>query len=80
MPVQPRGLGSLIVTTDGPDRLDDLSGVPRYREIAEILEREIRDGQWPPGTPVRSRRQISGRFGVAWFPGTARSYVLVRLR
>jgi GntR family transcriptional regulator len=45
--------------------LDDLSGVPRYLQIARVLESEIRDGTWPVGRPVASRHQIAQTFGVA---------------
>jgi DNA-binding GntR family transcriptional regulator len=45
--------------------LDDLSGVPRYLQIARVLEREIRDGKYQPGQPVASRHQVAQRWGVA---------------
>lgn len=45
--------------------LDDLSGVPRYLQIARVLEREIRDGEYQPGQPVASRHQVAQRWGVA---------------
>lgn len=45
--------------------LDDLSGVPRYLQIARVLESEIRGGDYPPGLPVASRHQVAQRFGVA---------------
>jgi len=48
-----------------PDDLDPYSGVPRYLQIARIIEREIRSGQYAPGDPAPSRREISQRFGVA---------------
>ena len=47
------------------DDLDDLSGIPRYQQVALILEREIRAGTWEPGTPVPSRIQLTQRFGIA---------------
>ena len=47
------------------DELDDLSGVPRYAQIAHALEREIRSGQRAPGKPAPSRAQIAQRWGVA---------------
>ncbi len=47
------------------DDLDDLSGVPRYQQVALILEREIRAGTWEPGKPVSSRIQLTQRFGIA---------------
>lgn len=47
------------------DNLDDLSGVPRYMQVARIIEREILDGVWRPGFPVPSQSQLHGRFGIA---------------
>jgi DNA-binding GntR family transcriptional regulator len=48
-----------------PDDLDDLSGVPRYLQVARTIEAEIRSGQWAPGSPAPSRSQLAQRFGVA---------------
>jgi DNA-binding GntR family transcriptional regulator len=48
-----------------PDDLDDLSGVPRYLQVARVVEVEIRAGQWSPGHAVQSRNQLAARFGVA---------------
>jgi DNA-binding GntR family transcriptional regulator len=48
-----------------PDDLDDLSGVPRYLQVARVIEAEIRAGQWAPGNAVPSRNQLAERFGVA---------------
>ena len=45
--------------------LDDMSGVPRYRQVAVILEREIRDGTWLPGRVIPSQTQLAQRFGIA---------------
>ncbi len=47
------------------DDLDDLSGVPRYRQVALVLEREIRAGTWETGKPIPSRVQLAQRFGIA---------------
>lgn len=47
------------------DDLDDLSGLPRYLQMAAIVEREIRDGQWQPGQAAPSRNVLMQRFGVA---------------
>lgn len=47
------------------DDLDDLSGVPRYLQVARIIEAEIRAGTWPKGSPAPSRVTLAGRFGVA---------------
>jgi DNA-binding GntR family transcriptional regulator len=45
--------------------LDDLSGVPRYLQIAGILKAEIHAGTWPPMKPAPSRVTLVERFGVA---------------
>ncbi len=47
------------------DDLDDLSGVPRYLQVARIIEAEIRAGTWPAGSPAPSRVTLAERFGVA---------------
>ncbi len=47
------------------NQLDDLSGVPRYLQIARKLESEIRAGTWTPGKPAPSRSQLAGDYGVA---------------
>lgn len=49
----------------GTDDLDDYSGVPRYVQIAAVVEREIRDGLWQPGRAAPSKNTLSQRFGVA---------------
>jgi DNA-binding GntR family transcriptional regulator len=51
--------------TSVPDDLDDLSGVPRYLQVARVIEAEIRSGQWTPGNAVPSRNQLAERFGIA---------------
>jgi DNA-binding GntR family transcriptional regulator len=48
-----------------PDDLDDLSGIPRYLQVARAIEAEIRAGQWTPGNAVPSRNQLTERFGIA---------------
>ncbi len=45
--------------------LDDLSGIPRYLQIARAIESEIRAGRWEPGKPVPSRNDLAERYGVA---------------
>jgi DNA-binding GntR family transcriptional regulator len=45
--------------------LDDLSGIPRYVQIARVLEAEIRSGNWAPGERAPSRVEIAQRWGVA---------------
>jgi GntR family transcriptional regulator len=48
-----------------PDDLDDLSGIPRYLQVAQVIEAEIRVGQWAPGNAAPSRNQLAQRFGIA---------------
>ena len=48
-----------------PDDLDDFSGVPRYLQVALIIEREIKAGTWPTGSPIPSRIALGQRFGIA---------------
>ncbi len=45
--------------------LDDLSGIPRYLQVARVIESEIRSGTWDVGNPVESRKRLGERFGVA---------------
>lgn len=45
--------------------LDDLSGKPRYLQVALIIESEIRSGTLKIGNPVPSQVGLSQRFGVA---------------
>jgi DNA-binding GntR family transcriptional regulator len=51
--------------TSVPNDLDDLSGIPRYLQVARVIEAEIRAGQWTPGNAVPSRNQLAERFGIA---------------
>jgi GntR family transcriptional regulator len=51
--------------TSVPDDLDDLSGIPRYLQVARVIEAEIRAGQWMSGNAVPSRNQLAERFGIA---------------
>jgi GntR family transcriptional regulator len=45
--------------------LDDLSGKPRYLQVALIIESEIASGSWEIGQPIPSQVQLSQRFGIA---------------
>jgi DNA-binding GntR family transcriptional regulator len=45
--------------------LDDLSGIPRYLQIAHAVETEIRSGMWQPGQAAPSRNDLAERYGVA---------------
>ena len=50
-----------------PNDLDDLSGVPRYLQVARVIEAEIRAGQWTPGNAVPSRNQLAERLARAGY-------------
>lgn len=52
-----------MATTE--DELDDLSGVPRYRQVADIVAAEIEAGTWPVGGRAPSRNDLAQRFGIA---------------
>lgn len=47
------------------EELDDLSGVPRYLQIARAVEAEIRAGEWHVGQSAPSRNVLAERYGVA---------------
>jgi GntR family transcriptional regulator len=47
------------------DELDMYAGVSLYIQVARIIEREIRAGQWAPGNVVPSRKTLAERFNVA---------------
>jgi DNA-binding GntR family transcriptional regulator len=47
------------------DALDDTSGIPRFVQVARIVESEIRSGVWNPGAVVPSQVQLQQRFGIA---------------
>jgi DNA-binding GntR family transcriptional regulator len=39
--------------------------VPKYEQLADILRRMIVSGELAPRTPIPSKRQLQGEFGVA---------------
>ncbi len=47
------------------EKLDDLSGIPRYLQIARAVEAEIRAGTYAPGQPAPSRNYLAETYGVA---------------
>lgn len=40
-------------------------GVPRWRQVAEVIRARIADGTYPPGSRVPSVVQLSEEFGIA---------------
>ncbi len=47
------------------DELDDTTGIPRYIQVARIVERGIRQGVWNPGQSVPSVVALSQEYGIA---------------
>lgn len=45
--------------------LDDTSGIPRYVQVARIIESEIRTGVWKSGSAIPSQVTISQDYGIA---------------
>ena len=50
---------------DRSKEIDDTSGIPRYVQVARIIENEIRTGVWKPGSVIPSQVTISQEFGIA---------------
>jgi DNA-binding GntR family transcriptional regulator len=44
---------------------DPLSGVPVYRQLADLLRERIASGTYPPRTPLPSARTLHQEFGIA---------------
>jgi GntR family transcriptional regulator len=45
--------------------IDHLSGVPVYRQLADLLRKQIASGEIPPRTPLPSTKQLSQEHGLA---------------
>jgi DNA-binding GntR family transcriptional regulator len=39
--------------------------IPRYRQLAAILRRQIETGEIPPRTPIPPKRDLRDRYGVS---------------
>jgi GntR family transcriptional regulator len=48
-----------------PDRIDPLAPIPPYRQIAEILRRQIKAGQYAPDTRIPTESELVEAFEVA---------------
>ncbi len=46
---------------------------PLYRQIKELIMRNLESGEWGPGDPIPSESELAGRFGVS--QGTVRKAV-----
>lgn len=49
--------------------------IPAYQQLAAILRAQIERGDFPPGTPIPSKRVLCQRYGVA--PNTAEHAIQV---
>jgi GntR family transcriptional regulator len=47
------------------DQIDPLAPIPPYRQIAEILRRRIKAGQYPPDTRIPTESELVEAFEVA---------------
>jgi DNA-binding transcriptional regulator YhcF (GntR family) len=45
--------------------IDPMSGVPVYRQLADLLRARILSGEIPPRTPLPSARTLSQEHGIA---------------
>jgi DNA-binding transcriptional regulator YhcF (GntR family) len=45
--------------------IDPLSGVPVYRQLADLLRDQIVSGEIPPRTPLPSAKTLSQQHGIA---------------
>ena len=45
--------------------IDPMSGVPVYRQLADLLRKQIESGELPPRTPIPSAKQLSQQHGIA---------------
>jgi DNA-binding GntR family transcriptional regulator len=45
--------------------VDPMSGVPVYRQLADLLRAEIMSGKFPPRTPLPSAKTLAQEHGIA---------------
>ena len=45
--------------------IDPMSGVPVYRQLADLLRQQITSGEIQPRTPVPSAKTLAQRYGIA---------------
>ena len=45
--------------------IDPMSGVPVYRQLADLLRAEIMSGKFPPRTPLPSAKTLAQEHGIA---------------
>jgi GntR family transcriptional regulator len=45
--------------------VDPMSGVPVYRQLADLLRADILSGKFPPRTPLPSAKTLAQEHGIA---------------
>jgi GntR family transcriptional regulator len=45
--------------------IDPMSGIPAYRQLADLLRDAIMSGEYPPRTPLPSAKTLSQEHGIA---------------
>jgi len=58
--------------------VDEALPVPRYRQVAEQLAKEIAEGTLPPEARIASERELAERFGISRMTARAAINILVR--
>jgi GntR family transcriptional regulator len=56
-----------------PPSLHSPTFSPLYRQIKELILRNLESGEWGPGDPIPSESELAGRFGVS--QGTVRKAI-----
>lgn len=39
--------------------------LPRYYQLKELIRERVRSGEWPPGTPIPSERELCEQYGIS---------------
>lgn len=54
-----------IPRDEAEDRIDRSSFVPAYYQLAQILERKIKQGVWQPGSVLASESELAQHYGLS---------------
>lgn len=68
-------LQGMAATSDNPIRKN--AGQPAWRQLADILRRQILDGEYQPGEPIPSERQLQEQYQLSRGP-VRRAIALLR--
>jgi GntR family transcriptional regulator len=55
----------MIKNSIKPARVDPLSAIPKYYQLAEILRQKIENNEWPPHDPLPAERELEIRYQVS---------------